>query len=160
MNDLVERLRDADANSQQRVWGSRIFGEAADRIEALERENAELATKLMHAEARAIPTGRDLEAGRLEAEFYARWLHAGNSTGSLSPHAIDGLADSFARAILAAREQARREALEEAAKIAERHLEDMKSMQKMTASYAIRSSFLCFDSIRSLIPAEREEERK
>jgi hypothetical protein len=39
------------------------------------------------------------QAGRLEAEFYAKWLHAGNSKGSLSPHAIDGLADSFARLI-------------------------------------------------------------
>lgn len=39
--DLVERLRDADANSQQRVLGSRIFGEAADRIEALETRLAE-----------------------------------------------------------------------------------------------------------------------
>jgi len=39
---LVERLREADTNSQQRVLGSRIFGEAADRIEALEREVKEL----------------------------------------------------------------------------------------------------------------------
>ena len=39
---LVERLRNADTNSQQRAWGSRIFGEAADRIEALEREVKEL----------------------------------------------------------------------------------------------------------------------
>ena len=36
MNDeLVERLRDADRNSVQRMNGSRIFDEAADRIEAL-----------------------------------------------------------------------------------------------------------------------------
>lgn len=35
-DDLKARLRDADRNSQQRVLGSRIFGEAADRIEALE----------------------------------------------------------------------------------------------------------------------------
>ncbi|WP_313522434.1 hypothetical protein [Shinella sp.] len=40
--ELVERLRHADAHSQQRVLGSGIFGEAADRIEALERENATL----------------------------------------------------------------------------------------------------------------------
>lgn len=37
MTDLVERLRDADRGSQQRVFGSRIFGEAADEIERLRR---------------------------------------------------------------------------------------------------------------------------
>jgi hypothetical protein len=35
MSDLVERLRSADMNSQQRVLGSRIFGEAADEITRL-----------------------------------------------------------------------------------------------------------------------------
>ncbi len=40
-----------------------------------------------------------------EAEHYAQWLHAGNSTGSLSAHAILGLADTIARAILAERER-------------------------------------------------------
>lgn len=39
---LIERLRNADTNSQQRVLGSRIFGEAADLLEALEREKEEL----------------------------------------------------------------------------------------------------------------------
>lgn len=38
MSDLVERLRHADVHSQQRVLGSRIFGEAADRIAELEKE--------------------------------------------------------------------------------------------------------------------------
>ena len=42
MDDLIERLRDADRHSQQRVLGSRIFGEAADRIAALEAENERL----------------------------------------------------------------------------------------------------------------------
>lgn len=32
MGDLIERLRNADTNSQQRVLGSRIFGEAAEEI--------------------------------------------------------------------------------------------------------------------------------
>lgn len=41
-DDLVKRLRDADENSQQRVLGSRIFCEAAARIEELEAENARL----------------------------------------------------------------------------------------------------------------------
>lgn len=35
MTSLVERLRDADVHSQQRFWGGRIFGEAADEIERL-----------------------------------------------------------------------------------------------------------------------------
>lgn len=38
---LVERLRHADQHSPQRVFGSRIFGEAADAIEALSRDLAE-----------------------------------------------------------------------------------------------------------------------
>ena len=33
--DIVERLHDADQHSQQRILGSRIFGEAADEIERL-----------------------------------------------------------------------------------------------------------------------------
>lgn len=41
-DDLVKRLRDADQHSQQRILGSRIFGEAADRITALEAENERL----------------------------------------------------------------------------------------------------------------------
>lgn len=35
MSDLVERLRQADQNSQQRIAGSRIFRDAADEIERL-----------------------------------------------------------------------------------------------------------------------------
>ena len=35
MNDLVERLRSADMNSQQRALGSPIFGEAAAEITRL-----------------------------------------------------------------------------------------------------------------------------
>lgn len=38
MTDLVERLREADGNSQQRFWGSRIFGEAADELDRMRRE--------------------------------------------------------------------------------------------------------------------------
>lgn len=40
MSDLIERLRHADVHSQQRVFGSRIFGEAADLITSLERDAA------------------------------------------------------------------------------------------------------------------------
>ncbi len=35
MGDLVERLRQVDMNSAQRIAGSRIFAEAADEIERL-----------------------------------------------------------------------------------------------------------------------------
>lgn len=47
------------------------------------------------------------DEGMRGARSYAQWLHAGNSTGELSEHAIDGLADSFARAILAAEKRER-----------------------------------------------------
>ncbi len=42
MDDLTQRLRDAHANSPQRIMGSDIFAEAAARIEALEAEVARL----------------------------------------------------------------------------------------------------------------------
>jgi len=38
MDELVERARRADRNSVQRMNGSRIFGELADRIERQEAE--------------------------------------------------------------------------------------------------------------------------
>lgn len=59
-----------------------------------------------------------IQAGILEAEIYAKWLHAGNSKGSLSPHAIDGLADSFSRLILSER-QRQAELMEEVRKVLE-----------------------------------------
>lgn len=40
-----------------------------------------------------------------EAMHFAQWLHAGNSTGSLSEHAVAGLADSIARALQAQRKR-------------------------------------------------------
>lgn len=47
-----------------------------------------------------------MRAARNAAEFYAQWLHAGNSLGHLSPHAIDGLIDSIAHAMMAERKRA------------------------------------------------------
>lgn len=44
-----------------------------------------------------------IEAGHLEAERYARWLHTMKTKGSLSPRAIDGLADTFSRIIFSER---------------------------------------------------------
>lgn len=40
-----------------------------------------------------------------EALFFACWLNAGNSTGHLSKHAIEGLADSFQKALIKERER-------------------------------------------------------
>ena len=50
---LVERLREADTYSQQRVLRSRIFGEAADRIEAIEAREARLSEALWAIVARS-----------------------------------------------------------------------------------------------------------
>lgn len=47
-----------------------------------------------------------MRAARNEAEFYVQWLHAGYSSGHLSPLAIDGLIDSISHAIMAERERA------------------------------------------------------
>jgi hypothetical protein len=44
--------------------------------------------------------------GEREAKLYADWLHAGNSTGSLSPHAIEALTDTINRAVVTALQQA------------------------------------------------------
>jgi|GEM_PF-7051144 hypothetical protein len=47
-----------------------------------------------------------MRAARNAAEFYAQWLHDGNSSGHLSPHAIVGLVDSISHAIMAERKRA------------------------------------------------------
>jgi hypothetical protein len=47
------------------------------------------------------------EAAAKWADEYARWLHAGNSTGVLSDHAEQGLTDTIARAIMAAKTEER-----------------------------------------------------
>lgn len=46
-----------------------------------------------------------IEAGRLEAERYARWLHTMKTKGSLSPRAIEGLADIFSRLVFSERQR-------------------------------------------------------
>lgn len=40
-DDLVKRLRDRDAYAKSNGWGNVVFGQAADRIEQLERELGE-----------------------------------------------------------------------------------------------------------------------
>lgn len=69
MSDIVERLRHADIHSQQRVWGSRIFGEAADCIESLRAELAKARNAVLEEAAKTVETmtfpdgGNPLEAG-------------------------------------------------------------------------------------------------
>lgn len=60
MGDLVERLRSADMNSQQRVLGSRIFGEAADEI-------TNLRAALADAQAVGFAAGVEAAAKRCDA---------------------------------------------------------------------------------------------
>jgi hypothetical protein len=50
MDDLLERAREADRNSVQRMNGSRIFGELADRIERQEAEIRSLREQVEQAE--------------------------------------------------------------------------------------------------------------
>ena len=64
---LIERLRDADINSQQRVLGSRIFGEAADRIEAAEAREARLSEALRGATASLVAAVSLLKRGSKKA---------------------------------------------------------------------------------------------
>lgn len=58
MGDLVERLRSADMNSQQRVLGSRIFGEAADEITRLRAALADAQAVGFAAGVEAAPLRR------------------------------------------------------------------------------------------------------
>lgn len=80
MTELVERLRELSANmlkldlDMRLPAGSVDPAEAADRIESLERENAELATKLMHSEARVILARRGAlgQAAQIAEREYKR----------------------------------------------------------------------------------------
>lgn len=49
-DDLVGRLREAHANSQQRVFGSHIFEEAASALEAMKAEIARLRDEIETAD--------------------------------------------------------------------------------------------------------------
>ncbi|QRY69220.1 hypothetical protein JVX98_13445 [Ensifer sp. PDNC004] len=103
MSDLVERLRHADANSQQRILGSRIFREAADRIEHLEAENA----KWIESAAKQQKRAKKAEAALADAR--------------LNMTSIDKLlpALKLAEDVEAKLADARRQAFDEAAQIAE-----------------------------------------
>lgn len=54
------------------------------------------------------------DKGVSEARFYVDWLHSGNSSGSVSDHALSALADTIARTYMSAK----LEAYQEAAKVA------------------------------------------
>lgn len=80
MGDLVERLRSADMNSQQRVLGSRIFGEAADEITRLRAALADaqavgFAAGVEAAAKVAVPDERSMHAD--QSEYMAGARHAG-----------------------------------------------------------------------------------
>ena len=73
MGDLVERLRSADMNSQQRVLGSRIFGEAADEITRL---------RAALADAQAVGFAAGVEAAKTAVSLNA-WKHGGDDAYSV-----------------------------------------------------------------------------
>ena len=54
MSDIVERMRDNDLQTQERVW--KTSHEAADEIEALRAENVRLRGAVMEAQ-RKVPLG-------------------------------------------------------------------------------------------------------
>ena len=73
MGDLVERLRSADMNSQQRVLGSRIFGEAADEITRL---------RAALADAQVVGFAAGVEAAKTAVSLNA-WKHGGDDAYSV-----------------------------------------------------------------------------
>lgn len=62
-----------------------------------------------------------MQVARTEASLFADWLRAGNSAGTVSPHAVGGLADSFARAIMAERAAERERCADIASEHAKAH---------------------------------------
>lgn len=66
MDDLVERARDADRHSVQRMNGSRIFGELADRIEAQEAEIRSLRAQVEQERAGIVAMTRRWAEARWE----------------------------------------------------------------------------------------------
>ena len=80
----------------------------SDRIEALERENAELATKLMHSEARAILAERDIKKARREALEEAAKVCESQSPKLVPGELPHGVATGLAGAIRSLAEQEER----------------------------------------------------
>ncbi len=72
-----------------------------------------------------IPEDVKATGARMAVE-YRQWLDAGNSTGSLSDHATDAMADSIARAIMAERERC--------AKIVDNEANEIALDEQFTAS--------------------------
>lgn len=78
---LIERLRDADAHSQQRILGSRIFGEASDEIERLTRQLSEL---------RSISTDKATAWDALSASHQRGRRKAFEEAAEIAEHAVWG----------------------------------------------------------------------
>lgn len=82
MNDLIERLRDAHRHSQQRALGSDIFNEAAEAIQTLQTQNADLQAavkfeqdhKAKAREQRDELAKRLAEATQRLAALESRWI--------------------------------------------------------------------------------------
>lgn len=91
--DICERLRNADVHSQQRVWGSRIFGEAADTIESLRAEVSRLSAELEEARKKhfeeAAQVAIDHAVGAIELSKRA---DADSDTDSRRIHVNDAFA--------------------------------------------------------------------
>lgn len=66
MDDLVERARDADRHSVQRMNGSRIFGELADRIEAQAAEIRSLRAQVEQERAGIVAWLRAMENSKMD----------------------------------------------------------------------------------------------
>ncbi len=86
--DIVERLREADANSQQRALGSRIFGEAADLISRLTADNETLRTQVERQTAAGYCDAQWLSDG---PPFKCGWQHRAD--------AAEARADALAQAL-------------------------------------------------------------
>lgn len=82
-DDLVGRLREAHANSQQRVFGSHIFEEAASALEAMKAEIARLRDEIETADRNHRQMAKQMaELGRqLAAETERCALIAENAFG-------------------------------------------------------------------------------
>lgn len=67
-DDLKERLRAADRDSTQRILGSRIFREAADRIESLEKALEPFARAAENDHHKTLCLGEDIDHWSLSEE--------------------------------------------------------------------------------------------
>lgn len=98
MTDLITRLRDADANSVQRCLGSRIFGEAADRIEALEAAIARQASAVRTLQKCEEAEINVLRAKAKEAHAAVKTLDSEREANAMLTERIEALEMALAHA--------------------------------------------------------------